>query len=423
VVDVAHEDATPLRYAYRDDGALSEASLDDRATRFDCDPRGRIVAEHGEDGTVEIQRDRAGRVIVVRGPHGVRVEYIRDAAGRIAKVVACTETARWEATRSYDAAGGLIDTQLPGGIRSYWWRDAAGRPTQHYVGTDDRSLRLRRYTWSASGRLQQLDEEGMPPEIVRYDVWGRSLADAPTVEHVFDEDGRVIECPVEAGTLTLQWDDADQLRSVTGSDGRVSSATYDAFGRRLARDDDGRVTRWLWVGDLPLLQWEPDASAPILWVFDPDTFEPLARLCGPQTWSIVADQRRAPLCLLDARGELAWSSQGDRLGRGPITGDASLCPWRLCGQLEDPTGLRDNRWRSFDPRAGRYLAPDPLGLRAGLDVYAYVDDPRTQVDPRGLLPCGAGPAGGGDPTADLDLDPRPRSFAADRRGRAPAFRG
>ncbi|WP_436612850.1 RHS repeat-associated core domain-containing protein [Sorangium sp. So ce1024] len=43
--------------------------------------------------------------------------------------------------------------------------------------------------------------------------------------------------------------------------------------------------------------------------------------------------------------------------------------------------------RYYDPRIGRYLSPDPLGVYGGLNVFAYADnDPSTHVDPDGLLP-------------------------------------
>jgi RHS repeat-associated protein len=52
-------------------------------------------------------------------------------------------------------------------------------------------------------------------------------------------------------------------------------------------------------------------------------------------------------------------------------------------QLAPP--LHYNWHRFYDPDSARYLTPDPLGLRAGLNPYAYVDaDPVNLVDPTGL---------------------------------------
>ncbi|WP_437572788.1 DUF6531 domain-containing protein [Sorangium sp. So ce542] len=53
----------------------------------------------------------------------------------------------------------------------------------------------------------------------------------------------------------------------------------------------------------------------------------------------------------------------------------------------DPDLPAYNRYRYYDPRIGRYLSPDPLGVHGGLNVFSYADnDPSTHVDPDGLLP-------------------------------------
>lgn len=49
------------------------------------------------------------------------------------------------------------------------------------------------------------------------------------------------------------------------------------------------------------------------------------------------------------------------------------------------TGLAFNGCRDYDPRVGRCIEPDPTGLAAGPNPYAYVDgDPLERIDPEGL---------------------------------------
>ncbi|HEX9285087.1 MAG TPA: RHS repeat-associated core domain-containing protein, partial [Nitrospirales bacterium] len=62
-------------------------------------------------------------------------------------------------------------------------------------------------------------------------------------------------------------------------------------------------------------------------------------------------------------------------------------------EYDAETQLYYNRARYYDPAVGRFISEDPLGLRAGINPYAYAgNDPVNGRDPSGL--CGGG--GGGE---------------------------
>ncbi|MFO0613418.1 MAG: RHS repeat-associated core domain-containing protein [Polyangiaceae bacterium] len=140
-------------------------------------------------------------------------------------------------------------------------------------------------------------------------------------------------------------------------------------------------------------------KAPLVtWLFEPGMFSPVAKIEGRKRFGVVSDHLGVPTALMTEAGKIAWQAQLDVYGvpreSSPV-GDAAAGetertgnPWRFPGQYEDPeTGLFYNRFRYYDPEIGRYISEDPIGLIGGAELFAYVDDPMTWVDPSGLKPC------------------------------------
>jgi len=50
-----------------------------------------------------------------------------------------------------------------------------------------------------------------------------------------------------------------------------------------------------------------------------------------------------------------------------------------------------NYYRDYDPSIGRYVESDPIGLKGGRNLYAYVkSNPLRKIDPFGLCDCNGG---------------------------------
>ncbi len=130
---------------------------------------------------------------------------------------------------------------------------------------------------------------------------------------------------------------------------------------------------------------------------------------------IVADLTGTARELCSEEGDVHWRGEQGLWGahreeRRPIPlrrylGDAAneevYCELRYQGQLYDAeTGLYYNRHRYYDAESGQYLSPDPIGLNGGINLYSYVSNPLSWIDPLGLCKVNSG----ADVTPDIIRD-------------------
>jgi RHS repeat-associated protein len=193
------------------------------------------------------------------------------------------------------------------------------------------------------------------------------------------------------------------LTRVIKPNGESVHFEYDALGRRVRKSIGGRTTHFVWDEDRPLHEWVTNgptangaASGPtipgvVTWVFEPESFNPMARLDGSgAAQSILSDVAQRPSVVYDDRGDVVWRAGLDLYAGVRVdVGSRSAQPFRFAGQYEDSeTGLYYNRFRYYDPEGGTYISRDPIGLGGGLRLYAYVPDPVRWADPFGRAKCG-----------------------------------
>ncbi|UWM62750.1 RHS element core protein [Enterobacter sp. CP102] len=99
------------------------------------------------------------------------------------------------------------------------------------------------------------------------------------------------------------------------------------------------------------------------------------------------DHRGLPLALVSHGGTIEWEAEYDEWGNVLRENNphnlAQLI--RLPGQqFDEETGLYYNRHRYYDPKQGRYITQDPIGLKGGWNLYRYTLNPVMLIDPLGL---------------------------------------
>ena len=221
------------------------------------------------------------------------------------------------------------------------------------------------------------------------------------------EKERGIRCLATGTGWLYEWASNGMLKKVIRPDGRPVEFRYDALGRRTAKQYFGKVTRWVWDGNVPIHEWnykttdmqsgekesipskEPTEDI-TTWVFEAGTFVPTAKIQDGKQYSIVSDYLGTPIQMYDEQGNKTWDCTLNVYGKvTTFTGKAlNACPFRFQGQYEDEeTDLYYNRFRYYSSKNGVYISQDPIRLNGRNTIfYSYVKDGNKGIDLFGLMP-------------------------------------
>ncbi len=362
------------------------------------------------------KRDRLGRPVEQKtfatgGKLSRERQYVWDVNDRL-KQITDPEEGAW--LFEHDAFGNLAAAKYPDGTSELRMPDAVG----NLFKTKDRKDRQ----YGPAGQL--LEANG-----TRYE---------------YDAEGNLTKKTERNGAVWhYEWNAAGMLQRVVRPDGDTVTFTYDALGRRISKSYREKTTRWVWDGNLMLHEWEeisrqssvrspqsgenietgslikirrrdeqivastshaPTAVAKTglqtddwrpqtditTWLFEPETFSPLAKLVNGKQYGIVTDHLGTPVGMYSRTGEKVWEMDLSIYGAvRNMEGWREACPFRYPGQYEDvETGLYYNRFRYYDGEMGGYLSQDPIRLDGGRQFYSYVKDVNTWLDEYGLAPHG-----------------------------------
>ena len=354
----------------------------------------------------------------------------------------------WESAHRHDTLGFEVERILPGGVVRSFAYDDIGRLVDARTRKDSRTRHMRRYRWGVADRLLSVEDSRRGETRYSYtptgqleraeypdgrEQWRKSdqtgnLYPDPDMKlrrylgggrleqdgewHCeYDADGNLTERYLGTGRWLdgkkdrwrYRWNADGSLAKVVRPDKREVEFTYDALGRRLSKSFGTTVTRWVWNGNVPLHQWKQHREYSVVedrwntdterrdmtvWLFDEESFVPVAMIKEGRSYSILTDQLGTPTEAYDAEGNEVWSRVLDMDGNViEETGNKGMVPFLFQGQYYDrETGLAYNRFRYYSPKMGMYVSQDPIGLAGGiLNLYGYVDDTLSFIDILGLI--------------------------------------
>lgn len=319
-------------------------------------------------------------------------DELERCAGRMLWKEDSSDIALWNARYLYSPAGNLDRIEDSQHGRTNLAYDACHR----ILHMENELTGERSYRYDAAGNLLA------NPYYEKMAVDRRSqLVRADNESFRFDRRYRLRERLVSSGHVSYRtsyrYNDADRLVAVEFEDGREAwTSAYDGLGRQMwssigeARseyywDDERIAARVSPQGQLRIFIYAQDhAMVPLMFV---DYASTSAAADSGKLYHVISDQIGMPRLILDKVGEVVWSvERADAYGElkvwDPYELDYEL---RWPGKLWHPhPGIQTARFRTYEPRLGRYLQLNPKGQSGGMLAYGYRGNPQATLDVHGI---------------------------------------
>jgi RHS repeat-associated protein len=416
--------STPLvQFAYTPDGLLgSLTDANNNATSFTPDGFDRLSTTTWPDSSTEtLSYDADSNVLTRKTRAGQTLTFTHDTLNRLS-----TKAAPGEATVTYaydldshvtgtsDTSASIVKPSTAASYSTGMTYDQLNRP----VGVNwspapsqaapTASSVTFGYGYDATNR--RVSQSATDKSWWNYPTAASSVAYTPNNLNQYGKVGSVTPTYDGNGDLTYDgsytycYDAESRLTGILSSGTCASPGTtvaayaYDAQGRRKSKivgstttiyvtDTDNReVLEYngssgalgTWYGDAPAAAFGPDA------VLNQMTI-------GGSRQTLIPDVQGSIAATLDsgsgALTKLGYQTFGEHpsLAAGSYRYTARRYDAETAGSTAQPSGLYYYRARMYSPTWGRFLQPDPIGYRAGTNLYAYVNnDPLNLLDPYGF---------------------------------------
>jgi RHS repeat-associated protein len=212
------------------------------------------------------------------------------------------------------------------------------------------------------------------------------------------------------GTYDFEYDYKNQIVRVKEGETTVATYKYDALGRRVEKDVDSAVERFVYSGVETVVVYDGSNNWLREFVFG-SVIDEVLMMNQPDVLDFDGDEdvtehtrhfyhRNAlgsVMEITEMDEDVAVSYRYDPYGAVTITrnsqeqsSDPLGNPWTYTARFTDEeTGLYYYRARAYSPVTERFVSRDPLNYAAGSNLYEYGGSaPTTLLDPMGLAPAG-----------------------------------
>ncbi len=213
------------------------------------------------------------------------------------------------------------------------------------------------------------------------------------VTYTYDANGNI----TGIGDRTFIYNQNNRLIRVEEDGDTLGEYVYNGLGQRVTKEVDGITIVYHYdLNGKLIAESESDGTMTTEYLYMGKIRMAMVDVASGEMYYYLNDRLGTPLILTDDTGTAVWEGYYKPFGEALINPNSSVVNnIRLPGQYYDEeTGLHYNYHRYYDPRTGRYLTPDPIGLNGGLNLFVYTDNnPVNFVDPLGLVNWGQIAAG------------------------------
>jgi RHS repeat-associated protein len=361
---------------------------------FHYDSNGNLTKEEKQIGnvtyTTKYGYNKNNTLTSVTYPSGRIITYIPDEIERISKVStgAGFRAKPLASSISYLPFGGLTGFTYGNGLPLSHSHDYQYRISSIAVN----SLLNRTYEHDPNGNVTSITDTVNPnwnqpqerPETYTYEQGTNRLSqvtgEAP-ITFGYDPNGNT----KSENTRTFEYDYSNRLTMVKENDSTIAEYVYNGAGQRIIKKlpNETQIFHYDSWGHL-IAETDENGQALAEYVYLGDQL--LSMIRGGETYYYHNDHLGTPQILTDTMGKVVWKAGYNAFGETNILIEQVENPFRFPGQYYDmETGLHYNYFRDFNPRIGRYMTPDPIGLEGGINLFVYVsNNPVNWNDPWGL---------------------------------------
>lgn len=423
MIQKQYSDGTTADFTYNKIGRMLTGNNSDASLAYAYNPLGQIVSSTQNGKTVQYKYDAVGNRVSITTPEGEIVQYEYNSSNLMTKMQLSNGKG---ITYIYDTLGRVVDKEFAGGASATLAYDEVGRLAQlaykdnvgaiiyNQTNTFDAVGNILKkstitgdtsFTYDVTYQLTNADHATMSDEHYSYDQVGNRLTSSEhndwnydnrnqlkgynEVNYTYDLNGNTVSKIDTTGMANYSYNAENRMVQASLPTGVNASYKYDIIGRRVEKNVNGLVTKYLYAGRTLIAEYDDSNNLKRNYFYGTSDYNPSMLIEDNQIYFFFKDHLGTPQKIISENGEIAWAAEYKVFGGANITIGNVTNNFRFPGQYWDSeTQLHYNLHRYYDGGIGRYLREDPIGFRGGINFFIYARNNAVNgSDPSGLKVC------------------------------------